>query len=205
MTGGDRTVRDIAGRAGGELIAAHRQGAVRQLRAADREARPGDVVAAVDAAARALGIAPGMTVTRARSLAPGLEVVDAEPEADLAGPHRIALRAGKHYSPVVAPNPSDGIWLDITGCAKLFDNERALLKNLHRRMAVTGVALQIAVADTAGAAHAVARHVPAGRPVTIEPGHHRKAIALLPIAVLRADPVTVEGLRRLRRPVRGWV
>lgn len=138
-----------------------------------------------------------MTVTRARSLAPELEVVDAEPEADLAGLHRIALWAGQHYSPVVAPDPPDGIWLDITGCAELFDNERALLRNLHRRMAATGVALQIAVADTAGAARAVARHVPAGRPVTIEPGHQRKAIALLPIAALRTDAVTVEGLRKL--------
>ena len=155
------------------------------------------VVAAADAGARALGIAPGMTVTRARSLAPDLEVIDADPEADLAGLHRLALWAGRRYSPIVAPDPPDGIWLDITGCAALFDNERALLKDLHRRVAASGLALQIAVADTAGAAHAVARHVPAGRPVTIEAGQHRKAIALLPVAALRLDQGTTEALRKL--------
>jgi len=155
------------------------------------------IVASVDRAARALGIFPGMTITKARSFAPGLEVVDAEPEADLEGLRRLALWAGQRYSPCVAPDPPDGIWLDITGCAHLFDSERALLKDLHRRVAAFGLSVQIAVADTAGCAHAVARHVPAGRPVTIEPGEHRKAMALLPIASLRLDPDVVEGLRKL--------
>ena len=68
-----------------------------------------------------------MTVTRARSLTPGPEVVDAEPESNLAGLHRIALWAGKHYSPVRTPHPPDRIRLDITGCAELFDNGSALL------------------------------------------------------------------------------
>jgi protein ImuB len=155
------------------------------------------IVAAVDAGARALGIAPGMTITRARSFAPGLDVVDAEPEADLDGLRRLALWAGQRYSPVVAADPPDGLWLDITGCASLFSTERALLKDLHRRIAAFGLSVQVAVADTAGCAHAVARHVPAGRPVTIEPGDARKAITLLPIAALRIAPTDVEGLRKL--------
>ena len=155
------------------------------------------IVASVDRAARALGIVPGMPITKARSFAPGLEVVDAEPEADLEGLRRLALWAGQRYSPCVALDPPDGIWLDITGCAHLFDSERALLKDLHRRVAAFGLSVQIAVADTAGCAHAVARHVPAGRPVTIGPGEHRKAMALLPIASLRLDPDVVEGLRKL--------
>ena len=155
------------------------------------------IVAAVDAGARAFGIRPGMTITQARSFAPGLEVIDAEPEADMEGLRRLALWAGKRYSPVVAPDVPDGIWLDITGCAALFSTERALLKDLHRRVTAFGLSGQIAVADTAGCAHAVARHVPAGRPVTIEPGSHRKAIELLPISALRIDPRDVEGLRKL--------
>lgn len=155
------------------------------------------VIAAVDANARSLGILPGMTVTRARSFTPDLAVVDAEPEVDLEGLRRLALWAGQRYSPFVAPDAPDGIWLDITGCASLFSTERALLKDLHRRVAAFGLTLQIAVADTAGCAHAVARHVPAGRPVTIEPGDHRKAVALLPISALRLSGSDVEGLRKL--------
>ena len=155
------------------------------------------VVAAVDAAAQALGIAPGITVTGAHAFAPGLEVVDADPEADLAGLRRIALWAGRRYSPIVAPDPPDGLWLDITGCAALFDTERALIKDLHRRLARSGLSVQIAVADTAGCAHAVARHVPAGRPVTIEHGKHRAALGLLPVRALRLEPMVVEALRKL--------
>jgi protein ImuB len=155
------------------------------------------IVAAVDAGARALGIAAGMTITKARSFAPELDVVDAQPEADIEGLRRLALWAGQRYSPIVAPDAPDGLWLDITGCAALFSTEAALLKDLHRRVAAFGVSVQIAVADTAGCAHAVARHVPAGRPVTIEPGDHRKAIALLPIAALRLEADVVEGLRKL--------
>ncbi|MDB5703714.1 MAG: Nucleotidyltransferase/DNA polymerase involved in repair-like protein, partial [Sphingomonas bacterium] len=155
------------------------------------------IVAGVSAEARALGIAPGMTVTRARSFSPELAVADAEPEADFEGLRRLALWAGQRYAPIVAPDPPDGLWLDITGCAHLFDNERALLKDLHRRVAGFGLSVQIAAADTAGCAHAVARHVPAGRPVTIPPGDHRKALALLPIAALRLEPGVVDSLRKL--------
>lgn len=155
------------------------------------------VIAAVDARARALGIAAGMTVTKARAFADTIEVVDADPAADLDGLRRLALWTGQRYSPIVAPDPPDGLWLDITGCASLFDSERALVKDLHRRIAAFGVAVQIAVADTAGCAHAVARYVPAGRPVTIEPGEHRKAIALLPAAALRLEPGVVDALRKL--------
>lgn len=155
------------------------------------------VIAAVDAEARRLGLTPGMTLTKARSLVPDLSAVDADPHADLAGLRRLALWAGRRYSPFVAPDPPDGIWLDITGCAPLFGTERALLKDLHRRVAAFGISVQIAAADTAGCAHAVARHVPAGRPVTIEPGDTRKALALLPITALRLEPGVVEALRKL--------
>ena len=155
------------------------------------------VIAAVDAAARASGVMPGMTLTKARMFAPGLQIVDAEPDADAEGLRRLALWMGTRYAPLVAPDPPDGVWLDVAGCSSLFSTEHALLKDLHRRTAGFGLAIQIAVADTAGCAHAVARHVPAGRPVTVEPGDHRKAISLLPISALRLDKPTIEGLRKL--------
>lgn len=154
------------------------------------------VIAAVDMAARALGITPGMTATKARSLAPELVVVDADPEGDLVALRRLALWCGR-YSPFVAPDPRNGIWIDVTGCDQLFGSERALLKDLHRRVARAGYTVQVAVADTPGCAHAVARHVPAGRPVTILPGDQRKAMALLPVSALRLESGQVEGLRKL--------
>ena len=155
------------------------------------------VIASVDRKASALGIVPGMTVTKARSLAPDLLVVDAEPDEDFEALKRLALWAGRRYSPTVSPDPPDGLFIDVSGCAGLFGGETAMLKDMHRRITVAGFTVQIAVADTAGCAHAVARNVPAGRPVLIDPGKTTQAISLLPIAALRVETSTVEGLRRL--------
>lgn len=139
----------------------------------------------MDEEARRLGIAGGMTVTRARSLAPELDVVDADPEGDLEGLRRLALWAGKRYSPIVAPDPPDGLWIDITGCAHLFEGEVPLLKDMMRRVSGSGLACQVAVADTPGCAHAVARFVPSGRPNIIEPGATRAALSIMPVTALR--------------------
>ena len=155
------------------------------------------VIASVDEASRLLGIAPGMTLTRARALAAELAVADADPQADVAGLERLALWAARRYTPFAAIDPPDGIWLDISGCEALFEGELPLLKDLHRRIARAGIAGQIAVADTPGCAHAVARYVPAGRPVAVDPGGQRKALSLLPIASLRLEATIVRGLRRL--------
>lgn len=151
----------------------------------------------MDEEARRLGIAAGMTVTKARSLAPELDVVDADPEGDLDGLRRLALWAGKRYAPIVAPDPPDGIWLDVTGCAHLFEGEVPLLKDILRRVMATGTACQIAVADTAGCAHAVARFVPSGRPNVVEQGATRKALSILPVSALRIEPGVADELRRM--------
>lgn len=155
------------------------------------------MIAAVDEEARRLGIAPGMTVTRARALAPDLAVMDADPDGDLDGLRRLALWAGKRYSPIVAPDPPDGIWLDVTGCVHLFEGEKPLLKDILRRVGGSGLACQVAVADTAGCAHAVARLVPSGRPNIVEPGGTRTALSILPVSALRIEPGVVLELRRM--------
>lgn len=155
------------------------------------------VIAAADAAARAAGVEAGMTMTKARTLAPDLVIADSDLEADLAGLERLALWATRRYTPLVAVDPPAGLWLDITGCEGLFDGEVPLLKDLHRRIARSGLSVQLALADTPGCAHAVARHVPAGRPVVIDPGGQRRALGLLPLAALRFEPIMVRGLKRL--------
>ncbi|WP_206243590.1 DUF6504 family protein [Novosphingobium terrae] len=155
------------------------------------------VVASVDRAARALGIRPGMTLTQARGFAPDLLVIDGDPEEDFEGLKRLALWATRHYSPVAAPDPPDGIWIDITGCAERFGGEAPLIKHLYRRVLASGFTAQIAVADTAGCAHAVARQVPSGRPTIIEPGKARSALAILPVHALRLGPGVADELRRM--------
>lgn len=148
-------------------------------------------------AARRLGILPGMTVTRARSLAPDIQVVDADPEGDLAGLRRLALWAARKYSPMVAVDLPNGIWIDITGCAHLYGGEVPMLKDMMRRILASGTACQAAVADTAGCAHAVTRFIPSGRPNIVEPGATYKALSILPVSALRIEAGVAEELRRL--------
>ncbi len=155
------------------------------------------IVVSLDHAAREAGINVGMTVTKARSLCPELLVEEADPEGDARGLHRLALWAGGRYSPFVAPNPPDGIWIDISGAAHRFGSEKAMLRDMFRRVAGAGYAAQLAVADTAGCAHATARHVPSGRPTIIEPGKARDAMLLLPVSALRLEGNVAAELTRM--------
>lgn len=155
------------------------------------------MVSSADDAAREAGVNPGMTVTKARSLCPELLVEEADAEADAQGLHRLALWAGRRYSPFVAPDCPDGIWIDISGASHRFGSEKAMLKDMFRRVSAAGYAVQLAVADTAGCAHAAARHVPSGRPVIIEPGKARDAMLLLPVSALRLDGNVAIELTRM--------
>jgi protein ImuB len=154
------------------------------------------VVAAVDANARALGLSPGQPLSQATARVPDLAVLPAEPLADLAGLDELALWCVKRYTPIAASDPPDGLWLDITGCAHLWRGERPLLEDLGQRLAAVGIAARIVVADTPGAAHALARY---GRQplAVVPPGETEVALAPLPVAGLRLDGTVLDGLRRL--------
>jgi len=154
------------------------------------------ILATVDAAARGEGLSPGMTVAHARMLVPELVVLDADPEAELAGLHRLAVWCQRHYSPLTAPDPPAGLWLDVTGCAGLWGGEEPLLADMHGRLGRGGFAARVAIADTPGAAHAVARN---GRRAAsiVPPGEAVAAVRPLPVMALRLATETVVGLRRL--------
>jgi protein ImuB len=167
------------------------------------------VVAAVDAAAAALGLRAGMPLAQAQALVPGLEVGmhPAEPEADAAALGRLAAWCLR-YAPLSAADAPDGIWLDVTGCAHLHGGETKLLRDLVGRLAAQGIAAHAAVADTPGAAHAVARNdSPSPQPpptrggggsiVVVPIGETPAALAPLPIEALRLPPGIADGLRLL--------
>jgi protein ImuB len=94
-----------------------------------------------------------MTVTHAQSLIPDLTVVDATPEDNEAALFRLALWCIK-YSPLVTPNPPDGVFIDVAGSAHLFHGEAALLQDLCKRLGTEGIEARAALADTAGCAWA---------------------------------------------------
>jgi protein ImuB len=153
---------------------------------------------AVDPAAQRLGLAPGVALADARALigaaAGRLAVMPADPPADAACLDRLA-RWCTRYTPWAAIEGVDGLWLDITGCAHLAGGERRLIDDLTARLGRLGFAARAAVADTPGAAWALARFA-AGDPVC-PPDAQREALAPLPPAALRLPGAAVETFDRL--------
>ena len=152
------------------------------------------LLAGVTRAAEQAGLAPGMTLADARAVTAHLATTPADPRADAALLARLA-RWGGRYTPVVALDGADGLFLDITGCAHLFGGEAALLADMAERLERLGVAASAALADTPGAAWAIARY---GRPGGIAaPGHTARAIERLPVGALRLDRDVAAGLVHL--------
>lgn len=173
-------------------------------------------LAAVDLAAQAAGLFPGQTLADARALEPAAAVDDADPAGDLAALTSFAAWCGR-YTPWTAVDGLEaggagGLWLDVTGCSHLFaphksdgdkQGETALLDDLVRRFAAAGYTARAGLADTPGAAWAIARFAcrfagPAsGATLVVPPGGQQDALAELPVAALRLPVETVAGLDRL--------
>ncbi|GGA47688.1 DUF6504 family protein [Sphingomonas psychrolutea] len=151
------------------------------------------VIAAASPAARALGIIPGMAATQARALVPELDIRPADPEGDRAALRDLALRAARRWCPLVAISGEDGLFLDITGTAHLFGGEARMARGIVRLLARAGFTARLAVADTPGAAWALARYAPQ----LCAPAAHFDAIAPLPTAALRLEPRAIDLLKRL--------
>ena len=162
-------------------------------------ARPGGLcIVAVNRAAGDAGVHPGLPLTTARALVPGLCTAGTEAAAERRDLAALADWCGR-YSPWTALDGAGGIWLDVSGCAHLFGGEAALLDDLGGRLGGLGFACVAALADTPGAAWAVARF---GERVTgavtiVPPGQTRRALAPLPVAGLRLPPGMAEALHRL--------
>lgn len=154
-----------------------------------------DVIHAANADALALGLTPGMPVTQARALCAELAVAPADLAAERAALERLALHARRHWTPVAQPSSPDGLLLDLTGTAHLFGGERQFAARLIRFLRRLGLSATIAVADTPGAAHALARF--SRRSLIIVPqGATIDAIAPLPLAALRLEESALIAARR---------
>ncbi len=153
-----------------------------------------EVVAAC-AAAASLGIHVGMAATHARALVSDLDFRPTEPEADAVLLDRLALLAVRRWSPIAAATPTDGLWLDLAGCDHLYGGEERFCRRLRAFCQRAGFTARVAVADTPGAAHALARY---GREdLTIVPvGGTIRAISPLPIAALRLTGTALSAAKR---------
>lgn len=134
-----------------------------------------------------LGLAAGMTLADALARVPDLCVEEADPAADarlLLHLSDLALR----WSPIVQPDPPDGLLIDIAGCTHLFGSEAALAADA---VALLGrnLAVRHAFASTPSAAHALARF-------PVQASCEMQAIRRLPVAALRLPVEAETALRR---------
>src|SRR5437868_13268730 len=113
------------------------------------------VLAAVNPAATAAGLAPGMPLADALSFLPGLATALAQPAEDAAALRHLAEWSGR-YSPWTAPDGTDGVRIEITGSAHLWGGEKALANDLITRLDRQHVTGRVAIAETIGAAWAMA-------------------------------------------------
>ncbi|MDP6565844.1 MAG: DNA polymerase Y family protein [Alphaproteobacteria bacterium] len=152
-------------------------------------------IAAVNRAAAAEGVCPGLLLTDARALVPGLSLQPAAPAADARALAALADWCSR-YSPWAAVDGADGVRLDVTGCGHLFGGEGAMLDDLLARLEDFGIDARATIADSLGAAWAVARY--GGEVATVLPlDGAAAALAELPVAALRLSPAAAGGLQRL--------
>jgi len=171
-------------------------------------------LAAVDAAAERGGLAPGLPLADARARVPELETAAHDPVGDARALAGLAAWCDR-YTPWVAVDGSGvagcdwggaaGLLLDVTGSCHFFgalepEAENALLADLVTRLARRGLSARAALAETPGAAWALARFadLPPARPwMVVPPGGVRAALAPLPPAALRLTLEAAELLERL--------
>jgi protein ImuB len=152
-----------------------------------------DCLVATDEAAERLGLTVGTSLAQARAIYPALAVEAEDAEADARLLAAIADWC-QRYTPLTAVAPPDGLLLDISGCAHLFGGEERLRDDLTWRLTRFGLAASAAIADTIGAAWAIAHF----SPMTIVPsGAERAALAPLPLAALRLPGETVAVMARV--------
>ncbi len=162
----------------------------------------------VNAAAVAEGLRAGDALADARAVLPTLAVADARPQADKAGLRQLARWLGRYglarnaYGIAMDAGSGSGsrircygLWVDIAGVAHLYGGERALVDDLSANLARFGLTARIGLADTLGAAHALAWYG-SGRAIAPH-GELAAALAPLPVAALRLDRARVQLLSRL--------
>ena len=153
------------------------------------------LVYAANEAALGLGIHVGMPVSQAQAMLPGLRVETADPAGDVAALRRLAGWCVR-FSPLAAPCAPDSVWIDVTGCAHLYGGEERLVQAVMERLGEAGLAARVAVADTPGCAHALARYGLDALCV-VPPGEVPAALEPLPIEALRLEAAMSAGLRQI--------
>ena len=147
--------------------------------------------ALVNAASVGQGLFPGLGLADARAICPHLLTLSAAPNKDQQALLDLARWASCRYSPTLNADGDDGLWLEVSGVPHLFGGERALLADLARRLSRLGFTARLALAETLGGAHALARYARA--PVIVPAGE------IEPALLVEDREVRVPGADRAER------
>lgn len=154
----------------------------------------------VNQAAAAAGLSPGQGLADARAICPNLSTRPSAPK-QLAAFRRTLARWAERFSPLIGHDARDALVIDATGGTHLWGGERAMLAAVAEALAAHGLTTRVAMADSKGAAWALA-HCGADPLAIAPPGATHAALADLPVSALRLTPDAVEalastGLRRI--------
>lgn len=148
---------------------------------------------ALEENAERLGLKRGQGVAEARAIHPMLDVVEADEQADMRFLEGIADWCDR-YTPLVAIDGSDGLFLDITGCAHLFGGEKALLADVLSRLFHLGLDVRGAISSSPGLSWASARF---GNQEIVTEGDGERILSSLPLPALRLDGVLIASLLKV--------
>lgn len=114
------------------------------------------VLSSLSAPASASGLSMGQPLRDAHAMCAELVTRLQNPHAEAAFLGVLHRWAGK-FSPWVAREAPDALIVDLTGCAHLFGGEAALVAQIEEDCADLGLTVRLGIADTLGAAWALAR------------------------------------------------
>ncbi|MCH2095964.1 MAG: DNA polymerase Y family protein, partial [Rhodobacteraceae bacterium] len=114
------------------------------------------VLSSLSPAASAAGLHLGQPLRDAHAMCGALITKLANPHAEAAFLGVLHRWAGK-FSPWVAREKPDALVIDLTGCTHLFGGEQALMEQVEQDCAELGLHVRLGLADTLGAAWALAR------------------------------------------------
>lgn len=120
------------------------------------------VISSLNVEARAQGLYPGQPLRDAHAMCAALVARARNTPAERVFLGALRRWAGR-FSPWVAEQGADGLVIDLTGSAHLFGGEEGVVRAVEEDCADAGLSVRAAIADTVGAAWAVARY--GGQPV----------------------------------------
>ncbi|MEB3235997.1 MAG: hypothetical protein VKO64_00020 [Candidatus Sericytochromatia bacterium] len=154
-------------------------------------ARGQALVLECDDEATAAGIRIGMTVAQARQRAAGLSVIVRNPEAEDEA-RGVLQQVGFGFSPHVALEPPDGLWLSVGRLAPPFMEEGHWATRLHEALRLRGLANRTGVSRNRAMALLASLTGPGVH--VIPPGDEARVALAMPLARLPLAPETQERL-----------